>query len=208
MIVWRLLTNGVVAYLALEELGESRYLGFSTGLVRYVISLALAAVGPVIFFRYCDEDFDLSIFWRPYSGKQHVKEWFTSDRVNNVKLTNKDEERWNIIKRKHPVYLPFEEITLWLCKHLVETYEDRNVERPVWMTGKNEDPFIKRIVAIYEWKNLGARFDNELNEALTKLFGRSGADLEVGVNKQLTFIKSKRSHISRSKIYPEVDKET
>ena len=49
---------------------------------------------------------------------------------------------------------------------------------------------MKRIVTIYHWY----RKDQErADEALVKLFGRSGKDLEVGKNGQLSYIKKKRS---------------
>lgn len=49
--------------------------------------------------------------------------------------------------------------------------------------------FIKRIAEIYVWR--GSHGD-EVDEALVKLFGKSGADLEEGVDGKLSFIPSKK----------------
>ena len=58
------------------------------------------------------------------------------------------------------------------------------------MNAKNESAFIKHIVKIYMWYGSGEKL---IDSALVKLFGRSGADLEVGIDKKLTFIASKKS---------------
>lgn len=125
ILVWRLLTNGGIVYVAMGKLGDEHYLDMSTGMLGYGISLGLAAAGFAMFYKNCDENFDRSTFYRPEIGKKYIKEWFSSSHVNNVKLSDKDEERWYVIKRKHPLYLPFDNITLWLCKDLVEKYEDK-----------------------------------------------------------------------------------
>ena len=108
----------------------------------------------------------------------------------------------NWISNTHPTYLPFDEMTKWL-ENLAAKYEDKSIKRPEWMmAGENEDKFIKRIAAIYEWKGSN---EDKANEALTKLFGKSGADLEVGIEGQITFIKkntSKNVLRSRSKVEP------
>ena len=67
------------------------------------------------------------------------------------------------------------------------------------MDGGKESKFIKHISTIYVWK--GAHGD-EVNKALSKLFERSGEDLEAGVYGQLSFIPSKKSK-ARIKIKPE-----
>ena len=70
-------------------------------------------------------------------------------------------------------------------------YSDKSVERPEWMAGKvSEDKFIKRIAEIYEWHG---KDEEKVNEALEKLFEKSGRDLKKGVDGQLTFIKIKSS---------------
>lgn len=61
--IWRLLTNGGIIFLALRELGEKHYLSLETGMLGYGIGLGLAAVGLVMFFRNCDPNFDRSLFW-------------------------------------------------------------------------------------------------------------------------------------------------
>ncbi|GMH93336.1 hypothetical protein TL16_g12601 [Triparma laevis f. inornata] len=81
-------------------------------------------------------------------------------------------------------------------------YEDKSVERPEWMNKKIENNFIKRIAEIYTWK--GSHGD-EVNKALDKLFERSGADLEEGVDGKLSFIPSKKSKkgLGANKVQPE-----
>ena len=61
------------------------------------------------------------------------------------------------------------------------------VERPEWLEG---DKFVKRIVTIYKWYG---KDQDRADEPLVKLFGRSGKDLEVGVNGQLSYIKKQKS---------------
>ncbi|GMH92585.1 hypothetical protein TL16_g12389 [Triparma laevis f. inornata] len=64
-IVWRLLTNGGNVYVALGELvKKGHYLSLETRMTGYGVSLGLAAVGLVIFFKNCDPTFDRSLFWR------------------------------------------------------------------------------------------------------------------------------------------------
>ncbi|GMH60273.1 hypothetical protein TrLO_g15912 [Triparma laevis f. longispina] len=69
------------------------------------------------------------------------------------------------------------------------------------MAGENEEKFIKRLVEIYSWKD--GEDGDVVNKALSTLFGRSGEDLEVGVDGQVTFIKTKRSKKSLGKVGPE-----
>ena len=83
-------------------------------------------------------------------------------------------------------------MTKWL-ENMAAKYEDKTMKRPEWMmAGENEDKFIKRIVTIYKWKGSN---EEEVNEALNKIFGKSGADLEVGIEGQMTFIKKKASKL-------------
>lgn len=104
-----------------------------------------------------------------------------------------------MVKRQYPIYLPFDEVTPWICEHLVEKYEDKSVERPEWMNAATSSNFIKRIAVLHRYHG---KDENEVDEALVKLFGRSGSDLESEVQGQLTFIKSKKSKKSL-KIEPE-----
>ncbi|GMH60492.1 hypothetical protein TrLO_g7859 [Triparma laevis f. longispina] len=93
-LIWRLLTNGSIIYVAMGKLGDEHYLDMSTGMLGYGISLGLAAAGFAMFYKNCDENFDHSTSYRPETGKKYIKEWFSSSHANNVKLSNKDEERW------------------------------------------------------------------------------------------------------------------
>ncbi|GMH66769.1 hypothetical protein TL16_g04501 [Triparma laevis f. inornata] len=81
-------------------------------------------------------------------------------------------------------------MTPWICERLVEKYEEKSVKRPEWMNSKNDGKFTKRIAKIYAWKGTDRE---EVDKELTKLFGRSGADLEEGVDEQRSFIPSKKS---------------
>ena len=141
--------------------------------------------------------FDRSLFWRPRSTKEHATECWRDPQIWAKAYETKDDEVWGWVGFTHPTYLPFDEMTKWL-ENLAAKYEDKTMKRPEWMmAGENEDKFIKRIVTIYEWKGSN---EDEANSALTKLFGKSGADLEVGIEGQLTFIKKKASSLkSRSK---------
>lgn len=71
---------------------------------------------------------------------------------------------------------------------------------------QKEEKFIKRIATVYMW--YGENGD-EVNKALNTLFGKSGEDLERGVDGQTTFIKSKKSKsfkktmIKPNKVEPE-----
>ena len=115
-------------------------------------------------------------------------------------MKTKDDEIYEAwIENTHPAYLPFDAMTPWICKKLVEKYKDESMERPTWMNKRvkgdknitNEAKFIKRIVSIYTWKG---DHEDEVNEALSKFFGRNGEDLEMGADGlSLTFIKSKKS---------------
>ncbi|GMH70822.1 hypothetical protein TrLO_g10965 [Triparma laevis f. longispina] len=66
---------------------------------------------------------------------------------------------------------------------------------------ENSAKFIKRFATIYAYHG---NDEEEVDEALVKLLGRSGADLERGVEGQLTFIQSSKSksRIKQTKIEP------
>jgi hypothetical protein len=55
IIVWRLLTNGGIIYLALGQLQEDHYLNMTTGMRAYAVSMAGAAIGLALFFMNCDK---------------------------------------------------------------------------------------------------------------------------------------------------------
>ncbi|GMH81187.1 hypothetical protein TL16_g08851 [Triparma laevis f. inornata] len=202
MMVWRSLTNCGVIYASLGILAEKEhYLSLEVGMMGYAICLALASVGLTLFLMNCDENFDRSLFWKPKSGKQHARSCLTDVRIWKKNRTSKDEEFWAYCHLNHPAYLPFDVITPWICEGLVGKYEDKFVARPEWMAGENEEKFIKRLVEIYSWKD--GEDGDVVNKALSTLFGRSGEDLEVGVDGQVTFIKTKRSKKSLGKVGPE-----
>ena len=214
IMVWRLLTNGGMIYVALGELSGGHYLGLTTGMLGYAVSLGLAAIGLALFLKNCDENFDRSLFWRPKSGKQHRRECWKDEKIWKKGLLTKDEEIWKgMVRRIHPTYLPFDMLTPWICETLVGKYEDKSVERPEWMSWEEaEDKFIKRIAEVYEWYG---KDGEEVNEALNKLFERSGRDLEKGIDGQPTFIKIMGSKSrsgkmgdeggKRSKVAPAID---
>ncbi|GMH64401.1 hypothetical protein TrLO_g8290 [Triparma laevis f. longispina] len=193
--VWRLLSNKGIVYVALGELAKKEhYLSLTTGMAGYGISLGLEAVGFATFFMNCDPNFDRSLFWRPKSGQQHARDAFNDVKIREKGCKTKDDEHWGWIGFIHPTYLPFDCMTPWVCERLVEKYEDKSVGRPEWMNEENEDTFIKRIAEIYTWKG---SHGEEVNKALNKLFGKSGADLEVGLDGQVTFIKSPNSNSTK-----------
>ncbi|GMH56646.1 hypothetical protein TrLO_g14360 [Triparma laevis f. longispina] len=120
IMVWRLLTNGGVIYLALGCLGENGYyLSLTTGMTVYFFSLGLAGLGLVLFFLNCDTSFDKSLFWRPKSGKQATREKWSDEQPWKRGIQDKDEERWATLMRYHPIYLPFEMVTPWICEDLL-----------------------------------------------------------------------------------------
>ncbi|GMI05280.1 hypothetical protein TrVE_jg3836 [Triparma verrucosa] len=213
IMVWRLLTNGGIIYVALGELGGGHYFGLTTGMLGYAVSLGLAAIGLALFFMNCDENFDRSLFWRRKSGKQHARDCWKDKKIWSKKRKTKEDDIWGWVENIHPTYLPFDMLTTWICETLVGKCEDKKVERPEWMSGEEaEDKFMKRIAEVYEWYG---KDGEEVNEALDKLFERSGRDLEKGIDGQPTFIKIKGSKSKsgkvegeggkRSKVAPAID---
>ncbi|GMH68993.1 hypothetical protein TrLO_g1264 [Triparma laevis f. longispina] len=129
--VWRLLTNGGIVYVAFGELAmKGHYLSLETGMAGYGISLGLAAVALVMFFKNCDPDFDRSLFWREKLGKQRTRDCWSDDEIWERTFKTKDEEKWKgWVETIHPTHLPFDLMTPWI-KSLVEKYGDEGVERP------------------------------------------------------------------------------
>ncbi|GMI02539.1 hypothetical protein TrLO_g8526 [Triparma laevis f. longispina] len=201
LIVWRLLTNGGFIYLALDELEESHYLDRGIGMQAYVASMLLAAFGLFLFIRNCDENFDRKLYLKPKSGKEHARECWKDEKPWIKGHLDKDDDVWAWVGGIHPTYLPFDMVTVWICEKLVGKYGEFGpllpapMERPKWMTGEEEEKFIMRIVALYEWHGKDIE---EVNRALKKLFGRDGDDLELGIKGQLTFIKKKDEEKQRS----------
>ncbi|GMH72809.1 hypothetical protein TrLO_g7012 [Triparma laevis f. longispina] len=160
-----------------------------------------------MFLRNCDPNFDRSLFWMLKTGKQHIRDCWNNPIIRKKHLKTKDNEIYEAwIENTHLTYLPFDAMTPWICKKLVEKYEDDSVERPTWMNNTkvgdttNEVKFVKRIVQLYTWKE---SYVDKVKEALEKLFGRSGEDLENGVGGQLTFSKGKKSKKRLGKVEPE-----
>ncbi|GMH79516.1 hypothetical protein TL16_g08174 [Triparma laevis f. inornata] len=202
--VWRLLTNTGIVYIALGALAKKEhYLSLTTGMTGYGASLGVVVVGLAMFLMSCDTNFDRSLFWKAKSGKQHVRECWRSETIWTTKRKSKDAEIWRWFAHIHPIFFPFGLLTPWICEELFEKYGNEGVERPEWMNEENNGKFIKRVVEIYIWKGgvVGAKVD----VALAKLFGRNGADLEAGVDGKLSFIQSKKSRkgIKVNKVQPE-----
>ncbi|GMH71523.1 hypothetical protein TrLO_g9081 [Triparma laevis f. longispina] len=203
-VVWRLLTNTGIVYIALGALAKKEhYLSLTTGMTGYGASLGVVVVGLAMFLMSCDTNFDRSLFWKAKSGKQHVRECWRSETIWTTKRKSKDAEIWGWFAHIHPIFFPFDLLTPWICEELFEKYGNEGVERPEWMNEENNGKFIKRVVEIYIWKGgvVGAKVD----VALAKLFGRNGADLEAGVDGKLSFIQSKKSRkgIKVNKVQPE-----
>ncbi|GMH68868.1 hypothetical protein TL16_g05029 [Triparma laevis f. inornata] len=188
IVLWRLSVNGGVCFLALMRLDDGHYLNM--GMIGYFVSLIIVVIGLILFFVNCDENFDRSLFWKAKSGKQHARDCWKDARIWEKRLKSKDSEIWCWVEGVHPVYLPIDLVTPWVCETLVGKYEDKTVPRLEWMNAKNESAFIKRIVKIYMWYGSDEKL---IDSALVKLFGRSGAALENGIDKKLTFISSKKS---------------
>ena len=187
--VWSSLGNGVMIFIGLAALGKHPYLNMTNGMATYGVALLLMAVGLFLFFKNVDEGFDISLFWRRKAGKEHATNCWVDENVWEKAYKTKNEERYKgWIESIHPTYFPFDEIPLWL-DDLATKYEDEQVERPEWLEG---DKFVKRIVTIYHWYG---KDQDRADEALVKLFGRSGKDLEVGTNGQLSYIKKQKSTI-------------
>ena len=62
-----------------------------------------------------NEGFDISLFWRRKSGKQHARNCWVDKKVWEKAYKTKDDERYKgWIECIHPTYLPFDEILPWL----------------------------------------------------------------------------------------------
>ncbi|GMH75404.1 hypothetical protein TL16_g06753 [Triparma laevis f. inornata] len=207
--VWRLLTNGGVVYVALGELvKKGHYLSLETGMAGYGISLVLAAVGLVIFFKNCNDHFDRSLFWRPKTGNQHMRDNLKDEKLWDKGCKSKDDEFWGWVGFIHPTYLDFDLMTPWICERLVEKYELGGLARPEWMDSENSEKFIKRITEVYAWKG---SHEEEVDKALVKLFKRIRVDLEKGDDSLSLTLKTspkmspKSKHeIGKIKVHPEV----
>ena len=166
LIVWRILTNGVLTVSCLPSLG---YLDLPTGLSLYALSMCGLVAGLVTFMMNCRDGFDTSLFWKPRRGKDHLKTIWVSDDIWAKDCATKDEERRSILEVVHPIYLPFDELRDWICVDLVRKYADPMVERPQWLETSKKESFIGRLVEVYEWKKHEPDI-NAINEALGNIF--------------------------------------
>jgi hypothetical protein len=162
----------------------------------YLVTLTIQLCGLLLFITNLEEDFDKKLMWKPVTGKRHGQNCWEDEKIWEKKFLTKDEERYYWVSSISPVYLPFEAITQWIWIDLVVKYEDKTVERPEWM--KDEDSFIKRIVALYRWRD-DSVYIQITNDALYRLFGKtafSKQDLNSGglLRKLKTFKRKATKH--------------
>ena len=182
------LANGVMIFVGLGALKKRPFLTVTNGMVAYGVALLSMAGGLSLFFKNVDEGFDVSLFWRWKSGKEHARECWVDTNIWEKEYKTKDEERYKgWVAGIHPTYLPLDTIAHWL-EDLATKYEDEQVEKPEWL---DNGVFVKRITTIFRWYG---KDQERADKALVKLFGRSGKVLEVGVNGQLSYIN--KSEIS------------
>lgn len=180
-----------------SQLGDNHYLDLTSGMTIYLVTVLGAFIALIFFFTNMDSTFEKNLLWRPKRRKEHVKDWIENPTIRKTFMKTKDDEIWYAwVESVHPTYIPFEVVTPWLCSHLVDLYGDKRNPRPKWLdktteeNEKGEAYFIKRIVTIYKWYN---KDSEEVNKALSLLFGRNGEDMEEGIEGQMTFIKKKQS---------------
>ncbi|GMH78097.1 hypothetical protein TL16_g07666 [Triparma laevis f. inornata] len=186
IIVWRLSTNGVVSYVAISSenyhCDHMHNMSSQQGLIFNAVTLSGALIGLRLFFKNCCKKFNVSLFWKPKSGKEHIESAWRDPEVwgsNMNPVKTKDDDYWEWAILLHPTYLPLEELTSWLCYRLVKKYADRTTPRPSWMSGYEEIVFIKRILTIYNWKGVNEEEAQRVDDALETLFtSKSPKDLE------------------------------
>ena len=163
LIVWSSLLNGVMVFVGLGALENHPYLNTTNGMAAYGGAMLLMASGLAIFFKNMDEGFDVSLFWRRKSGKEHIRGDWIDKKIGRREGKTKDTERNGRLCSLHPTYLLFDCITPWL-EDLATKYKDEQVERPEWLDG---DVFVKRVLTFFH--RYGK--DQEMaDEALIKLF--------------------------------------
>ena len=166
------------------------FLTMTNGMAVYGGAMLLIIGGLTLFFKNLAKGFDITLFWRRKPGKEHTRDdWVDKNIWRRSKFKTKDAERYGTLRSLHPAYLPFDCITPWL-EDLATKYKDKQMERPEWL---ENDTFVKRAVTIFLWYG---KDQERADKALVKLFGRSGRDLEVGADGQLSYIKT--SLMSRS----------
>eukprot|EP00519_Triparma_laevis_P006687 CAMPEP_0182510772 /NCGR_PEP_ID=MMETSP1321-20130603/29345_1 /TAXON_ID=91990 /ORGANISM="Bolidomonas sp., Strain RCC1657" /LENGTH=287 /DNA_ID=CAMNT_0024717303 /DNA_START=24 /DNA_END=883 /DNA_ORIENTATION=+ len=198
VIVWRFISNGVLTYIAMGNLDRGHYLTQSfDGMHFYWFTLVGAFLGLTIFFKNCHKDFSISTFWMPVRGKEHVSRIWRDLNVWEKAYCYKGEEIWGWVSKMHPVYLPFDDMTAWLCEDLVAKYghggggclggneSGVEIERADFLTSE----FVTRIYTIYSWKkDLDEDVAMKVDAALKALFGGkveekcdSDSELELGL---------------------------
>ena len=115
-------------FIGLAALGKHPYLNMTSGMAAYGVALLLMAVGLTLFFKNMDEGFDISLFSKRKSGKQHIRNCWVDEKIWKRSFKSKDAERYGRVRGNHPTYLPFDEILPWL-DDLATKYEDEQVER-------------------------------------------------------------------------------
>lgn len=178
-----------------EVANKDHYLSLELGMKGYSIGLGLAMFGLALFLMKCDMSFARSLSWRPKSGNQRTTGCWLDSRIWSKGFATKDDEKWDWLEFIHPIYLPFDLVTPWLCTELVDKYVDKNIERP-----QKEEAFVMRVVELYKW---WGKDGDEVNKAITKLCGKWRENLEKGVDGQFTFIKRKSSSLGGEKVKPE-----
>mmetsp|Transcript_22733 Transcript_22733/g.47332 ORF Transcript_22733/g.47332 Transcript_22733/m.47332 type:complete len:716 (-) Transcript_22733:35-2182(-) len=186
LVVWNALVNGAMVFAGLRSLKDHPFLSMTSGMLVYIGAMLLMAVGLVLFFCNMNDGFDVSLFWKEKSGRAHMRDCWCDKKIWRKSLRDKDAERHYRLCKIHPTYLPFELIVPWICEDLLEKYEYRE-DRPEWL---DSDKFIKRVATCFRWH--GEHIE-EVDAALVKLFGLSGADLQADSQGRLVFVKKSRS---------------
>ncbi|GMH96280.1 hypothetical protein TrVE_jg3705 [Triparma verrucosa] len=175
IILWRLLTNGIVIFFILEVIDTEIILSTSFVMELYAYTMAGVAVGLWMFLSNCDKDFDVKLLFQKKSGKEQISDCWQDDKIWSFPdCISKEHERWYLVNLVHPLYLPFEDVTL-LIENLAKKYEDRSVERPKWLgydiDEREAAEFIDRIKCIYEFKGVDGAEGDIIDNSLNRLFG-------------------------------------
>ena len=143
VIFWRYVSNALLTTYSLSCLkGDALY---EVGSASYVAALVVSLAGLSLFVANLEPEFQLSILFKPVTGKQHVQATMEDPENWSAGREDKDDEinRWLIL---HPIYLPMETIYEWVLK-LTEKYgPDCGGRRPQWL---NRD-FRRRVKYIFK----------------------------------------------------------
>ncbi|GMH86184.1 hypothetical protein TrVE_jg12342 [Triparma verrucosa] len=130
VIFWRYVSNALLTTYSLSCLkGDALH---EVGLASYVAALVVSLAGLSFFVANLEPEFQLSILFKPVTGKQHVQAVIEDPENWSAGREDKDDEitRWLIL---HPSYLPMETIYVWVLK-LAEKYGlDCGGRRPQWL---------------------------------------------------------------------------